>query len=340
MVLPQADMGLFYSGGSNKSTPGGNQGGTISSVQLTDQDLTSTTLTPNTMWQNVTQQERNNGIKRYHCYYLKNKNLSITATGIKIYIDSDASGPDSVRIGYAGTPANTEEQALGTSTQKAVYDVSLNSSEARMDNDRFRAGQIVDSTRAKLYGQAIIACDVWLIKYGNPSDATPVKCYIKNINSGNVKADFGTITPSSISTTSTQYHFENLTNTYEMKVEDVFCFEYTSGDINNFIAVNRVGTDPVSYTHQVNHDGDQWRNVPDFDLCMKLYIASSGGGIDTIAPTGVVFSNPTTIDTAIGLPDLAPGAFVGFWEELTVPVRSAYYEKSKSEISIAYNSPT
>lgn len=338
MPIPTTDMKLYYSGGSSKSTPDGNQGGAISSVAVVDQDLTATTLTTETIWKNVTFAERTAGVKKYHCLYLQNNNISLTATGIKLYIDSDTTGPDSLRLGYAGTVPNMLEQALGTSTTKAIYDVPLNSSEARMDNDRTRAGQAIDSTRSNLYGIAPIQVDVYLTKHGNPSDATGVKCFVKNLNSETTKVDFGAMVASTVSTTSTLYTFQNLSNTYQLKLDDVVCFEYKSGDANNYIAVNRNPADPYTYSHQVNYDGSQWRNVPDFDICMKVYVATSTGGVDTIKPDNVDFSNPTTIDNAISLPDLAPGSFVGFWLELTVPTRSAYFLKDKSEITVVYNS--
>lgn len=337
MPVPATDMVLLYSGGAAKATPDGNQGGTISSVQLVDQDLTVVTLTTQTMWKNVTFDERMNGVKKYHCFYLKNKNATNTATAIKLWIDADTTGPDKLKAGYAGTVPNTLEQSLGSSSSQPKYDVPLNSSEARMDNDRTRAGQMIDSSRAGLYGVAPIQIDAYLIKHGNPSDSTPVKCFIKD-DSGRIKADFGQVAASSISTTSTLTTFTNTSNTYQLKTNDIIWFEYVSGTINDYIAVNRIGTDPVAYTHQVNFDGEQIRNVPDFDLSMKVSKSINVGGVDTIAPTSVTFSTPNTRDTAIALPDLAPGAFVGFWLQLDVPTRSAYYLKNKSEITIEWNS--
>lgn len=366
MPIPTTDMVLFYSGSSSKATPDGNQGGTISTIQVVDQDLTSTTLTANTLFQDVTFDERINGVKKYHCFYLKNKNATNTATAIKLWIDADTTGPDKIKLGYAGTVPNTLEQALGGSSLLAKYDVPLNSSEARMDDDRTRAGQAIDSSRAGLAGIAPVQIDAWLIKHGNPSDSSPVKCFVKNYGSsafsnivnqisgsGNVveieagdteadsvkKVDFGSMVASTISTTSTKYTFTNLSNTYKLQTNDIIWFEYTSGTVTDYIAVNRIGTDPVAYSHQVNFDGDQIRNVPDFDLSMTVSKAVNTGGVDTISPTGVTFTTPNTRDTAISLPDLAPGAFVGFWVLLDVPTRSAYFLKDKSEITLEYNSP-
>lgn len=350
MPVPSTDMVLLYSGSSSKSTPDGNQGGAISTAQVFDQDLSSPTLTTQTMWKNVTFDERMNGSQKYHCFYLKNKNPTNTAVNIKIYIDADTSGPDKVKLGYAGTVPNVLEQALGGSSIQAKYDVPLNPSEARMDNDRTRAGQSVDSSRAKLYGVAPVQIDAWLIKHGNPSDATPVKCFVKDFGSsssssidtehfgGGVKASFGQVAASSIPTTSTLTTFTNTSNTYKLQVDDIIWFEYQSGTINDYIAVNRIGTDPVAYSHQVNFDGQQIRNVPDFDLSMKVSNAVNLGGVDTVPPVGVTFSTPSTRDNAIALPDLAPGAFVGFWALLDVPVRSAYFLKDKSELSIEWDS--
>ena len=338
MPVPLTDMKLYYSGGASKATPDGNQGGTISSVSLVDQDLTSTSLTTNSMWKNVTFDERINGVKKYHCFYLKNSNGTNTATNIKLYIDADTTGPDKIKLGYAGTVPNTLEQALGGASIQAKYDVPLNSSEARMDDDRTRAGQSIDSTRAGLYNVAPVQIDAYLIKHGNPSDATPVKCFVKNFYSESTKIDFGQVAASSIPSTSTLTTFTNASNTYKLQLDDIICFEYKSGTLNDYIAVNRNPTDPVFYSHQVNYDGQQWRNVPDFDLSMKVSTSINTGGVDTTAPTGVTFSTPNSRDVAIVLPDLAPGAFVGFWAQLEVPTRSAYYLKDKSEITVEWDS--
>ena len=346
MPVPSTDMRLYYSGSSSKATPDGNQGGAISTVPVADQDLSSTSLTTNTMWKNVTYDERVNGSQKFHCFYLKNNNLTNTAVGIKIYIDADTSGPDKIKLGYAGTVPNTLEQALGGASIQPKYDVPLNASEARMDDDRTRAGQSIDSSRAALYNVAPVQIDAYLIKHGSPSDATPVKCFVKSYwtdsnsvsTESAVRVDFGSVVASSIPTTSTLTSFTNPSNTYKLKVDDVIWFEYTSGTINDYISVNRIGTDPVSYSHQVNFDGQQIRNVPDFDLSMKVSQAINLGGVDTVAPTGVTFSTPNTRDNAISLPDLAPGAFVGFWALLDVPVRTAYFLKDKSELTIEWNS--
>jgi hypothetical protein len=343
MPVSASDIKIYYSGGASKATPDGNQGGAISSIAVFDQDLTIPILTTETMWKNVTYDERVNGVKKYHCFYLKNNNATNTATAIKLYIDADTTGPDKIKLGYAGTVPNTLEQTLGGSSIQAKYDVALNSSEARMDNDRTRAGQSVDSSRAGLYNVAPVQIDAYLIKHGNPSDATPVKCFVRSFfadadTSSATRSDFGQVAASSIPTTSTVTTFINTSNTYKLRLDDIIWFEYKSGTLNDYIAVNRSPTDPVAYSHQVNYDGQQIRNVPDFDLSMKVSTAISTGGVDTTPPVGVTFSTPSTRDNAIALPDLAPGAFVGFWVQLEVPVRSAYYLKDKSEITIEWNS--
>src|SRR5690349_9461225 len=235
MPVPSTDMKLYYSGGASKSTPDGNQGGTISSVALVDQDLTASSLTTQTMWKNVTYDERINGSKKYHCFYLKNSNGTNTATAIKLWIDADTTGPDKIKLGYAGTVPNTPEQSLGGTSIQAKYDVPLNPSEARMDNDRTRAGQSVDSTRASLYNIAPVQIDAYLIKHGNPSDSTPVKCFVKN-SSGSTKVDFGQVAASSIPATSTLTTFTNTSNTYKLRLDDIIWFEYQSGTLNDYIA--------------------------------------------------------------------------------------------------------
>ena len=316
MPVPSSDIKIYYSGGASKATPDGNQGGTMSSVAVFDQDLTASSLTAQTMWKNVTFDERMNGVKKYHCFYLKNNNATNTATAIKLYIDADTTGPDKIKLGYAGTVPNTLEQSLGGASIQTKYDVPLNSSEARMDDDRTRAGQSVDSYRASLYDIAPVQIDAYLIKHGNPSDATPVKCFVRSYYADSdtfgSKVDFGQVAASSIPSTSTLTTFTNTSNTYKLKLDDIIWFEYKSGTITDYIAVNRSPTDPVAYSHQVNFDGQIIRNVPDFDLSMKVSTAISTGGVDTTAPTGITFSTPSTRDNALSLPDLASRGFCRF----------------------------
>lgn len=53
MVVEPSSVGFYYSGGSSKDTPLGDQGGPKSSVQILDQDRSMTTFTKNTKWQDI-----------------------------------------------------------------------------------------------------------------------------------------------------------------------------------------------------------------------------------------------------------------------------------------------
>jgi hypothetical protein len=336
--LTTSDLKFFYSGGAGKTAPDGQQGGTISTTNVTNQDLTTTVLVPQTMWKDVTNTERVNGVSKYHCFYIKNTHGTITATNLKLFQNVDTVGVDFINWGYSGNPPNTPEQTPSSTTQSFIYKVAPTPSESALDDDRERAGILVPSDKSPLFDKAIVQIDSWLIRHGNPSTSSPLTLKVREMGSGNVKATFGSLAVDTISTTATSYTFTNLSNTYKMKVDDVLSWEYDKGSSSNYVSVVRDYTDPVNFSQGVNYDGSDWRNLPDADMSCTIWI---GGvtGIDSVAPTGITFSNPNTQDNAILLPDLAPGSYVGVWAKLTVPINAGAHPTDKSELTLQYDSP-
>jgi hypothetical protein len=335
MVIAPTDLKIYYSGSTSKNGPGGPQGGVISTNQVPVQTLTGGVTIDNTVFEDVTSQESSTGKTRYVCLYLKNTHGSQTASNVRIYQSSITPGQDTIRMGYSGVAANGHDPLL-TETNTSTYNVPLSTSESRLDHDRERAGFYIASQRAPIYNKAITLVELWLSRTGSPTGTLNVRQRSKN--SSTVRTDFGSINVTTIATTPTLYQFSAPGNTFKSVLEGIIAAEYTNGSENNYISVMRAAGSPIPYMHVVNYDGDQWRNVSDFDLCGRLYTAGTGG--DQLAPTGVNFENPQSIDTAITLPNLAAGAFVPFWLQNNIPANTPNQTNNTSEIAVRVTSPT
>lgn len=336
MVIAATDLKLFYSGTSSKNGPGGPQGGVISSNAVTEQTISGGVNIDETIFKDVTDSQARNGDVRYFCGYWKNTHATQTATNLKMWQSSLTPGKDHIRIGYSGVAANGHD-TLNTEASTKLYDVQVTSSQSRMDHDRFRAGVYVASKSAKIYDKAITLVEFYLQRFGTPTGTLFVRQ--KNRKNETVKVEFGSIDVTTISnSTPTIYQFAQPANTVKLAHEDIIGCEYTTGTETNYIALIRKAGSPVSYVHSVNHDGTQWRDIPDFDMSGKLYSAGTSG--DTTAPTGVTFENPVSRDTALALPNLAPGAFVPVWLKREVPANSSSQKKNTSEFTLEFRSPT
>lgn len=335
MVIAITDLKLYYSGSSSKNGPGGPQGGVISTNQVPAQTLTGGVSLDNTVFEDVTSQEAASGKTRYACLYLKNTHATQTATNVRLYQSSITPGRDTIRVGYSGVAANSHDPLL-TETNTSVYNVPLNTSEQRLDHDRERAAFYIASTSAPIYNKAITLVELWLMRNGSPTGTLNVRQ--RNRNSETIRTDFGSMNVATISTTPTLYQFSAPGNTFKSVLEGTISAEYTNGTENNYIAVMRAAGSPVPYMHVLNYDGDQWRNVSDFDLCGRMYTAGAGG--DTQAPSGVSFENPISIDTAIALPNLTAGSFVPFWLQNNIPANTPNQANNTSELAIRVTSPT
>ncbi len=336
MVIAANQIKLFYSGTSNKNGPGGPQGGVISSNSVNEQTVSGGIAIDETVFKDVTDAEARSGDVRYFCGYWKNTHGTQTATNVKMWQSSLTPGGDNIRIGYSGKPINTHD-TLNTEASTKIYDVPASTSQSRMDHDRFRAGIYVASKSAKIYDKAITLVEFFLQRFGTPTGTLTVRQ--KSRKNETVKVEFGTIDVTTISnSTPTIYQFAKPDNTVKLALEDIIGCEYTAGTETNYIALIRKAGSPVSYVHSINHDGTQWRDIPDFDMSGKLYSAGISG--DTTAPTGLNFENPVSRETAIALPNLPPGAFVPFWLKREVPANTSNQKNNSSELALEYRSPT
>lgn len=335
MVIAPTDLKLYYSGSSSKNGPGGPQGGVISTNQVAVQTLAGGVTIDNTMFADVTNSEAANGKVRYACFYLKNTHGTQTASNIRVYHSSVTPGQDTIRIGYSGVAANGNDPLL-SETNTSTYDVPLSTSFTTLDNIRKRTGFYVASQGAPVYDKTITLVELWLQRVGSPTGTLNVRQ--RKRTSETIHSDYGSINVSTISnTTPTLYQFADPANTGRVHVEDIFTVEYTAGTAANHIQVYRAAGSPIANMHLVHYDGTQWTNVPDFDLCGRMYIAGQGGG--TIAPA-VTFENPLSIETAITLPTLTAGSFVPFWLQNTIPANTPNQTNNTSELVFRVTSPT
>jgi hypothetical protein len=336
MVIAATDIKLFYSGTSSKNGPGGPQGGVISTNFVTEQTIAGGITIGQTVFKDVEDTQSRNGDVRYFCGYWKNTHATQTATNLKMWQSSITPGNDNIRLGYSGVAANGHD-TLNTEASTKLYDVPASSSLSRMDHDRFRAGIYVASKSAKIYDKPITLAEFYFQRFGTPTGTMFIRQ--KNRKSETVKVEFGSIDVTTINnSTPTLYSFAQPANTVKLAHEDVIGAEYTTGTETNYIAMIRKAGSPVSYVHSINHDGTQWRDIPDFDMSAKLYTAGTAG--DTTAPTGLNFENPVSRETAIALPDLAPGAHVPFWLRREVPANCAKQDNNSSELTLEFRSPT
>jgi len=327
MAILSTDLQLYYSGLSGKSGPGGPQGGVISTVQVPVQTLAGGVTIDNTMFEDVTNSEAQNGKTRYACFYLKNTHATLTASNIRVYQSSVTPGQDTIRVGYSGVAANGHDPLL-TETNNSTYNVPLDTSESPLNNLTQRAGFYVASSGAPVFGKTITLVEVWLKKVGSPTGTINVRQ--RKRTSETIHTDYGSMNASTVATTPTLYQFAAPGNTGTVHVEDIFGIEYTSGTASNYIVAMRKAGSPIANMHLTHYNGSQWLNVSDFDLCGRMYIAGQGG--DTLTPPGVNFENPLSIDTAITLPNLTAGSFVPFWLRNDIPANTPNRSNNTSEL--------
>lgn len=336
MVIAATDIKLHYSGTASKNGPGGPQGGVISTNFVAQQDIAGGITIDETIFKDVTTTQAKNGEVRYFGGYWKNTHATQTATAIKMWQSALTPGQDHIRLGYSGAAANTHD-TLNTEASTKIYDVPTTQSQSRMDHDRFRAGIYISSQSAKIFDEAITLVEFYLLRTGTPTGTLFVRQ--KNRKSETVKVEFGSIDVTTINnSTPTIYSFAQPGNTIKMAVEDIIACEYTTGTETNYISLIRKAGSPVKFVHSINHDGTQWRDIPDFDMSGRLYTAGVAG--DTTAPTSVSFEHPVNRETAIALPDLAPGAFVPFWLKRVVPANCSSQKDNTSELTLEFRSPT
>ena len=336
MVIASTDLKLYYSGTATKNGPGGPQGGMISSNAVPAQTIAGGITIDNTVFEDITNSEAMNGKTRYVCLYLKNTHATQTATSIKMWQSSVTPGQDNIRLGYSGVAANGDDPLL-TETNTSVYNVPLSSSFSTLDAERKRAGFYVSGSAAPVMNKTITLIEIYLQRVGSPTGT--LRVLQRGRTSETIDTDYGSINVATINSTApTLYQFAEPGNTGFVHVEDIFTIEYSAGTTANHIQVYRAAGSPVANMHLVHYTGTQWLNMADFDICGRMYTADIGG--DQIAPVGVTFENPLNEETAITLPNLAPGARVPFWLENKILANTPNIQDNTSELKFRVLSPT
>lgn len=340
MVLTTSSLRWHYSGGASKSNQDGDQGGTISSVQLTDETLATTPHTKNTLWSNVTSAERQAGRDYYRCLYLKNESGTDTATDVKVYKDSETPAPDDISLGYSGNTASTPEP-LSSSAFVNKYTLARSGSSVSALSD-LRKGQGLWVTNAadNLLTEPVTKAEFYLKRVGTLTGTLycRIRAHGENLATATPKATIGTVDVSTIPTADFQkITFANPANSYVMVTNDCIMLEYDGADAVNQIQIARVGNNPLPNSETAAWDGGNWISVSSWDLAGDIW--SAGGGGDSVAPAGVTFVNPLNIDNAIQLPSLAPGAYVGLWFRRHIPSACASQSDNGFEISVVFTSP-
>ena len=103
MAITASDIKLFLSGGAGNSDPNASLGGAISTTEITD-------ATDNNLFDDVSGDESFSGDTEYRAFFVKNNHGSLTWQSVKVWIDTNTPGVDSVEIGIEaskGTPKQT-----------------------------------------------------------------------------------------------------------------------------------------------------------------------------------------------------------------------------------------
>jgi hypothetical protein len=338
MTIAVTDLKFYLSGGASNADPGGDQGGTISSVQVPEQILSTTPFVKNTMFNDVSSTNRIAGITQYRCFYLKNTHATQTASNIKMFKNPITNMPDTVSIGYSGNAVNTPEQLITATTSK-VYDVAVTTSDGVLNDTRKIRGEKVTATTAVTYNVPIAQVSLYLKRTGNPTGTFYVRQRASTNDdvSGTPLNEIGSMDVSTIATTATKYTF-TATTTRALALNDAITYEYSNGTSSNYISVFRNTADPVAGSYEIYHDGTSWHNNTTYDTCGEVWKA--GVQADRVAPTGVTFVNPIDLASAISLPNLAPSAYIGCWFKRVVPVNCSAKVGDNFQVSVQFESPT
>lgn len=339
MTIDITDLKFYYSGGATKSTADGDQGGTISSVQIPEQILSTTPFVKNTMWNDVTSTNRVAGVTQYRCYYLKNTHATQTASNVKCYRDAVTSQPDTISLGYSGNAASVPEQLLSTTTAN-VYNVAITAADEKLDNTRVVRAETCQATTATIYGVPISQVSFYLLRFGNPTGTLYVRQ--RNTTTGSITgaalAEIGSMDVATINASTPTLYTFTASSPRALAVNEGITIEYGGGSSSNYITVSRDIADPYVGGGERYHDGTSWHGNSAVDLCGTMLKAGLIG--DRTAPTGVTFSNPIDLASAISLPNLAPGAYTGIWIKRVVPVNCSAKVGDNFQLAVQFDSPT
>lgn len=340
MVIPLTDMKFFYSGGASKNNAQGDQGGVISSVQILDQELTTTPFALGTIFKDINRTQRLNGLRKYAAVYLKNTHATQTATEIKVFKTAKTPAADQILLWYSGNLPNVQEQFIQGS-ESVIYDADLGalSSWTHLGNISQVVGEVVDSEDSSVFNKVIAKFEVYLQRDGNPTGNLTGRLY-KTQDKSVIATATETVNVATIpSNARTLFTFTFASPTHKMQIGDVWGVHFDNGDDTDFVRVFRSDGNVENFEHQVELDGTHWQNRNNRDLSGRVLTGAQSG--DEIEPTGStgLWENPLSLDDAIDLPDLDPGEWVGLWLNLDAPANTGPFEANSFELGVVYDSP-
>jgi hypothetical protein len=171
-------------------------------------------------------------------------------------------------------------QGSGGGALTKIYDVTKITKDT--DDPNFVSGDIIDhwirisekitNTSSSIYNKVIREVDLYLARVGSPTGTATV-C-IRD-SSSNIMTTLGTIDVSTIVQSTTDYVlyvFSNTTSTYATQSGDRISFEFSGGDVNNYIRIAIDDSDPVDSSNtKASFFDDTWASVSFEDLCGTMW---------------------------------------------------------------------
>lgn len=156
-----------------------------------------------------------------------------------------------------------DECSLGQDTTNLVpfYDVDDNNSASNLHKERYRVGVVANGSRSTIIGRKPKRVIVKLSKTGSPP-AGEITCVMRKGSDDTVAVTYawtgGTLNATALTTTKTEYTFENLTNNYAWQNGDRLLIEYSGNtvDVTNEVNVYRNTENPFDsiYTCAIKFD--------------------------------------------------------------------------------------
>ena len=247
--------------------------------------------------------------------------------------------PDTISIGYSGGAANALEAHYAT-TNAEIYNVALTAADEKLDNTRVIRAQTCQANTATIFNVPISQVSFYMLRFGNPTGTVYIRQ--RNTSTGSITAaplaDIGSINVSTINATTPTLYTFSATSPRGLQVNEGVTIEYNQGTSSDYITISRDIADPYPGGGERYHDGTSWHGNTAVDLCGTMQKAGQIG--DRTAPAGVTFSNPIDLASAIALPNLAPGAFVGLWIKRDVPVNCSAKTDDNFQLAVTFDSPT
>lgn len=136
-----------------------------------------------------------------------------------------------------------------------------------------RFGQACTRSSSTWLGKTVNRVEITLAKQGTPTGN--ITCVVRRASNDSVAATLApTKTAAEISTSGTAVVFENLTNTYQMQLNDKILIEFAGGDSSNFVKVFMVPEVSQSGTKVMfqnnSQDAGEYGDLPDRDMCATI----------------------------------------------------------------------